>query len=150
MYEDTNVEELRNPLDEEEGKISAREGFPKGIVPVWRPRNISKYSPDLVPPDPVPEHRPLSITSSITEIKEGDIDITSQPKSHTSIIEAPIEEEEPILESEDQSPRTEITDQTLDTTDTINYGDTQGMVYLNIFMLYNLKHRLAGLSIVSF
>lgn len=39
-------------MAEEEEKASPREGYPKGLKAVWRPREILPYSPELIPPDP--------------------------------------------------------------------------------------------------
>uniref|UniRef100_A0A1B6DY95 Radial spoke head 1 homolog n=1 Tax=Clastoptera arizonana TaxID=38151 RepID=A0A1B6DY95_9HEMI len=105
-YEEEIKEDL--PLDEQEEKFSLREGFPKGIVPVWRPSKIGKFSLDLVPPDPKLEPTPSSIGSTEDEIKI-DTSITSEnSQQNKSLTDA---ESEHGIVSPRSDPVGEITDE---------------------------------------
>lgn len=57
---------------EEEEKLSPREGYPKGIVPVWRPRKILPYKLELIPRDPKLPPKPPASEAGEEQLPEGE------------------------------------------------------------------------------
>lgn len=68
-------EEVIGGEEEEQDKVSVKEGYPKGIIPVWRPQKILPYSLDLIPPNPQSRKPPPTISMSDEALpteEEGD------------------------------------------------------------------------------
>lgn len=84
-----DVEEVVLGLEEEDVR-SPREGYPKGIIPIWRPQKITSYSGELLPPRPYEQQKPPSISSSVgldfesTLVPEQEIEKKESIKSKTS------------------------------------------------------------------
>lgn len=79
---------------EEEEKLSPREGYPKGIIPVWRARKILPYKQELIPRDPkLPPKPPASEAGQ------------EQPPAGEELEEVLPEGEEGKRESETRSAR---------------------------------------------
>lgn len=57
---------------EEDEKLSPREGYPKGIVPVWRPRKILPYKLELIPRDPKLPPKPPASEAGEEQLPEGE------------------------------------------------------------------------------
>ncbi|XP_046666401.1 LOW QUALITY PROTEIN: radial spoke head 1 homolog [Homalodisca vitripennis] len=69
---DESARSEEEAVGEEEEKMSPREGYPKGITPVWRPRKILPYSLDLIPPDPKLPPKPPPTPPPSLRLSEGE------------------------------------------------------------------------------
>lgn len=108
-------EEVVGGGQEDEGeKMSPREGYPKGIKPMWRPKKILPYSAGLIPSDPMLPRNPPSIAPSIEEIqvedtleptnsvqiKDTSSDVEQKEESQDGVEESSPEQTSPTIEDE--------------------------------------------------
>ncbi|XP_026482755.1 radial spoke head 1 homolog [Ctenocephalides felis] len=68
IYEQLKQEEQQPPQQSNDAEEDPTPTQPKGVVPLWRARAITKYSPDLLPPQAVP--LPLEVESLDSPLSE--------------------------------------------------------------------------------
>lgn len=104
-------EEVVGGGQEDEGeKMSLKEGYPKGIKPMWRPKKILPYSADLIPSDPMLPRKPLSIEeiqvedkhepTNNVQIRETSSDVEQKEESLDGVEESSPEQTSATIEDE--------------------------------------------------
>lgn len=106
------MEEGEEIVGEEDEKLSPREGYPKGIIPTWRPRKVLPYNTALIPPDPKlppkgpppedPDENPEVVEEPTTE---GETLQGTQEGERRSLLSQSANVEKSSLKSEDVQRR---------------------------------------------